>query len=192
MQPPIHRTTPGMLAKKRAQVAGDRVKANGFRDERGPLLTRLGEVDHLVRKYDWAVESGAVEVVEMMEKMAREKAEDRRRAIAAEARGKQQPYRAIASPDVAGPSRARPSSPRGGAPRAISSPRGPYVGTIPKFRDRGSAAQEERGKPVGTGGGVGAGAEARARGGDLGPEAVLTSPTITALQGQGMPMGTGW
>ena len=144
MQPPIHRTTPGMLAKKRAQVAGDRVKANGFRDERGPLLTRLGEVDHLVRKYDWAVESGAVEVVEMMEKMAREKAEDRRRAIAAEARGKQQPYRAIASPDVAGPSRARPSSPRGGAPRAISSPRGPYVGTIPKFRDRGSVAQEER------------------------------------------------
>ena len=133
-----------MLAKKRAQVAGDRVKANGFRDERGPLLTRLGEVDHLVRKYDWAVESGAVEVVEMMEKMAREKTEDRRRAIAAEARGKQQPYRAIASPDVAGPSRARPSSPRGGAPRAISSPRGPYVGTIPKFRDRGSVAQEER------------------------------------------------
>ena len=102
MQPPIHRTTPGMLAKKRAQVAGDRLKANGFRDERGPLLTRLGEVDHLVRKYDWAVESGAVEVVEMMEKMAREKAEDRRRAIAVEARGKQ-PYRAIASPDVVCP-----------------------------------------------------------------------------------------
>ena len=68
------------------------------------MLTRLGEVDHLVRKYDWAVESGAVEVVEMMEKMAREKAEDRRRQIAVEARGKQ-PYRAITSPDVAGHSR---------------------------------------------------------------------------------------
>ena len=143
MPPPIHRTTHGMLAKKRAQVAGDRLKANAFREERGPLLTRLGEVDHLVRKYEWAVESGAVEVVEMMEKMSREKADDRRRAIAAEAMGKQQPYRAIATPDVAGPSRARALSPRGGAPRAISSPRGPFRGTIPKFRD-GSVAQEER------------------------------------------------
>ena len=66
MPPPIHRTTSGMLAKKRAQVAGDRLKANGFREERGPLLTRLGEVDHLVRNYEWAVESRAVEVVEMM------------------------------------------------------------------------------------------------------------------------------
>ena len=106
MPPPIHRTTHGMLAKKRAQVAGDRLKANAFREERGPLLTRLGEVDHLVRKYEWAVVSGAVEVVEMMEKMAREKADDRRRAIAAEARGKQQPYRPLPLqmwPVLAGP-----------------------------------------------------------------------------------------
>ena len=132
-----------MLAKKRAQVDSDRAKARSFRDERVPLLARLGEVDNLVRKYDWSVETGAVEVVEMMEKMAREKAEDRRRQIAVEARGKQ-PYRAIASPDVAGPSRARPASPRGNAPRAISSPSGKYVGTIPKFRERGTVAQEER------------------------------------------------
>ena len=41
MPPPIHRTTHGMLAKKRAQVAGDRLKANAFREERGPLLTRI-------------------------------------------------------------------------------------------------------------------------------------------------------
>ena len=68
-------------------MESDRVKARSFRDERVPLLSRLGEVDHLVRKYDWAVETGAVEVVEMMEKMAREKAEDRRRQIAVEARG---------------------------------------------------------------------------------------------------------
>ena len=130
----------------------------------------------------------------MLEKMAREKQEDRRRQIALEARGKQ-PYRAITSPDVAGHSRDRPASPRGGAPRAISSPSHKYVGTIPKFRDRGSVAQEERARhreACGYRGGVGAGAEARAGGGDLGPEAVLTSPTITALLGQEMPMGTGW
>ena len=133
-----------MLAKKRAQVESDRVKASSFRDERVPLLTRLGEVDHLVRKYDWAVQSGAAEVVEMLEKMAREKKEDRREQIALEARGKL-PYRARPSPDVAGPSRSGPASPRGGAPRAISSPSHKYVGTIPKFRgDRGTVAQEER------------------------------------------------
>ena len=143
MQPPIRRTTPGMLAKKRAQVASDRAKARSFRDERVPLLARLGEVDALVRKYDWSVETGAVEVVEMLEQMAKEKAEDRRRQIAVEARGKQ-PYRAIASPDTAGPSRARPASPRGNAPRATSTPTGKYVGTIPKYRDRVWVAQEER------------------------------------------------
>ena len=134
MQPPIRRTTPGMLAKKRAQVDSDRAKARSFRDERVPLLARLGEVDALVRKYDWSVETGAVEVVEMLEQMAKEKAEDRRRQIAVEAMGKQ-PYRAIASPDTAGPSRARPASPRGNAPRATSTPTGKYVGTIPKYRD---------------------------------------------------------
>ena len=143
MQPPIRRTTAGMLAKKRAQVDSDRAKARSFRDERVPLLARLGEVDNLVRKYDWSVESGAVEVVEMLEQMAKEKAEDRRRQIAVEARGKQ-PYRAIASPDVAGPSRARPASPRGNAPRATSNHTGKYVGTIPKYRDKATVAQEER------------------------------------------------
>ena len=80
----------------------------------------------------------------MLEKMAREKKEDRREQIALEARG-QLPYRARPSPDVAGPSRNGPASPRGGAPRAISSPSHKYVGTIPKFRgDRGTVAQEER------------------------------------------------
>ena len=132
-----------MLAKKRAQVDSDRAKARSFRDERVPLLARLGEVDALVRKYDWSVETGAVEVVEMLEQMAKEKAEDRRLQIAVEARGKQ-PYRAIASPDTAGPSRARPASPRGNAPRATSTPTGKYVGTIPKYRDRVWVAQEER------------------------------------------------
>ena len=97
-----------------------------------------------IRKYNWAVQSGAAEVVEMLEKMAREKKEDRREQIALEARGKL-PYRARPSPDVAGPSRSGPASPRGGAPRAISSPSHKYVGTIPKFRgDRGTVAQEER------------------------------------------------
>ena len=125
-------------------MESDRVKSINFRDERVPLLTRLGEVDHLVRKYDWAVQTGAAEVVEMLEKMDREKKEDRRRQIALEARGKL-PYRAIPSPDVAGQSRNGPASPRGGAPRAISSPSHKYVGTIPKFRgDRGTVAQEER------------------------------------------------
>ena len=133
-----------MLAKKRAQVESDRVKSVNFREERVPLLSRLGEVDRLVRNYDRAVQTGAAEVVEMLEKMAREKQEDRRRQIALEARGKL-PYRAITSPDVAGHSRDGPASPRGGAPRAISSPSPRYVGTIPKFRgDRGSVAQEER------------------------------------------------
>ena len=133
-----------MLAKKRAQVESDRVKATSFRDERVPLLTRLGEVDHLVEKYDWAVQNGAAEVVEMREKMAREQKEERREQIALEARG-QLPYRARPTTDVAGPSRDRPASPRGGAPRAISSPSHKFVGTIPKFRgERGTVAQEER------------------------------------------------
>ena len=36
------RTTPAMLAKKRAQVASDRAKEKAFREERIPLLDRLG------------------------------------------------------------------------------------------------------------------------------------------------------
>ena len=137
LQPPICRlTTPGMLAKKRAQVESDRLKAVSFRTERGPLLRRLGEVDHLIEKYDWAVQTGAAEVVEM----SWEQEEERREQIALEARG-QLPYRAkktssvssqghSPSTEVAGPSRERPASPRG-APRAISSPKR-FVGTIPK------------------------------------------------------------
>ena len=136
---PIRRTTPGMLAKKRAQVASDRAKARSFRDERVPLLARLGEVDALVRKYDWSVETGAVAVVEMLEQMAKEKAEDRRLQIAAEARGN----RATASTDTAGPSRPTASS-RGNAPRATNTGTVKYTGTIPKYRDRVWVAQEER------------------------------------------------
>ena len=48
----------------RSEVESDRVKAVSFRGERVPLLSRLGEVDHLVRKYEWAVQSGAAEVGE--------------------------------------------------------------------------------------------------------------------------------
>ena len=155
LQPPIRRlTTPGMLAKKRAQVESDRLKAVSFRTERVPILRRLGEVDHLIEKYDWAVQSGAAEVVEMRERMSWEQEEERREQIALEARG-QLPNRAkktssvstqghSPSTEVAGPSRERPASPRGGAPRAISSPKR-FVGTIPKFRgERGTEAQEER------------------------------------------------
>ena len=183
-----------MLAKKRAQVESDRVKAHSFRDERVPLLSRLGEVDHLVRKYDWAVETGAVEVVEMMEKMAREKAEDRRRQIAVEARGKQ-PYRAIASPDVAGPSRVRPASPRGNAPRAISSPSGKYVGTIPKFRDRGSVAQEERARhrqACGYRGGSGSRNRSQSRrGGAKGQRRSSQAPAPQLCRAEGCQWGQG-
>ena len=78
LQPPIRRrTTPGMLAKKRAQVESDRVKAASFRDERVPLLRRRGEVDHLIEKYDWAVQSGAAEVVEMREKRKEGRSEEK-------------------------------------------------------------------------------------------------------------------
>ena len=66
------RTTPAMLAKKRAQVASDRAKEKAFREERIPLLARLGEVDTLITKYHWAVEMGAEAVVEMREQMEKE------------------------------------------------------------------------------------------------------------------------
>ena len=42
------RPPPAMLAKKRAQVASDRAKEKAFREERAPLLVRLGEVDALI------------------------------------------------------------------------------------------------------------------------------------------------
>ena len=154
LQPPIRRlTTPGDVAKKRAQVESDRLKAVSFRTERVPLLRRLGEVDHLIDKYNWSVQTGAAEVVELREKMSWEQEQARREQIALEARGKL-PYRAkktsssssqghSPSTEVAGPSRERPASPRG-APRAISSPKR-FVGTIPKFRgERGTEAQVER------------------------------------------------
>ena len=177
-----------MLAKKRAQVASDRAKARSFRDERVPLLARLGEVDNLVRKYDWSVETGAVEVVEMLEQMAKEKAEDRRLQIAAEARGN----RAIASPDTAGPSRPISASSRGNAPRATNTGTGKYVGTIPKYRDRVWVAQEERERhrsACGYRGGAGQGPRARAEGVGNGPEAVHT--TTTTRLARGTQTGTG-
>ena len=131
------RTTPAMLAKKRAQVASDRAKEKAFREERVPLLARLGEVDALITKYHWAVEMGAEAVVEMREQMEKEEAEDRRLQIAAEARG------SWATPSTAGPSRPTASS-RGNAPRANNNGTVKFTGTIPKYRDRVWVAKEER------------------------------------------------
>ena len=184
---PIRRTTPGMLAKKRAQVASDRAKAKSFREERVPLLARLGEVDALVRKYDWSVEMGAVAVVEMIEQMKKEEAEDRRLQIAAEARGNW----ATASTDTAGPSRPTASS-RGNAPRANNTGTVKHTGTIPKYRDRVWVAQEERERhrsACGYRGGAEHGPGARVDGVGNGPEAVHT--TTTPPRARGTPMGTG-
>ena len=151
------RTTPAMLAKKRAQVASDRAKEKAFREERIPLLARLGEVDALVTKYHWAVEMGAEAVVEMREQMEKEEAEDRWLQIAAEARG------SWATPSTAGPS--RPT-----APRANSAPRANnnngtvgFTGTIPKYHNRVWVAKKEEREKFRSACGYRGGSSTRAR-----------------------------
>ena len=155
---PVRRqVTDGDVEAKRLQVKGDREKAASFRAERLQLLARLSQLDHSVEMYDGSVQEGAASVVQLLERQRWEQGQARRAEIAREALG-QMPIRATSSSTsssqgqagpsspapLAGPSRPRTASPTR-PPWATSSPKGRFVGTIPKLkRDAVTAAQAER------------------------------------------------
>ena len=143
----------------RLQVQEDREKAASFRDERTKLLERVNLLDQRVDLFDGSVLEGAAAVVQLLQRQRWQKQQAIKAEIAREALGPKTPIRAISSTSsssmghagssspapLAGPSRPRPASPTPGPPRATSSPKARFVGTIPKLpRDAISDAQAER------------------------------------------------
>ena len=142
----------------RIQVQDDREKAASFRDERTKLLDRVNQLDQRVDLFDGSVLEGAAAVVQLLQRQRWQKQQAIKAEIAREALGPKTPIRAISSTSsssmghagssspapLAGPSRPRTASPTG-PPRATSSPKARFVGTIPKLpRDAISDAQAER------------------------------------------------